>query len=93
MIEPDDEYDGAEQPANTEWARDLVWAAALKHIDLSQQCDGAGVVNDGRMRCGSCGWAISAHTKHAGEERGARFALFALARIGEVVWLGEGMPT
>ena len=76
-----------DRTADDQWATSLVLRAAFMHIRLSRSCIGYTIASSGRTICGACEWRLSARLADAGELGGARFALFALAAIGEVIAL------
>jgi hypothetical protein len=79
-----------EVDARDDWAKSLVQAAAFSHVAAEPRCTGYTLASSGRTSCGLCGWRMSAWMAAAGTEAGARFALAAIAGIGEVVELAIG---
>jgi hypothetical protein len=75
--------------SHDDWAFDLVVAASFRHAMANVECVGFTITSAGRAVCGNCGWAVSGRLDDAGEERSARFALCALARIGEAVAVAQ----
>jgi len=76
-----------EADARDDWAKSLVQAAAFSHVAAEPRCTGYTLASSGRTTCGRCGWRMSAWMRDAGTQAGARFALAAIAGIGEVVGL------
>lgn len=68
-----------------DWAVHLVELAAFHHIAGNAPCVGFCIVGAGRALCGNCEWQLSGRMDDRGEQRSARFALFALAMIGAAV--------
>jgi hypothetical protein len=84
---PPAEVDHAAQPCD-DWAEALLYAAALVHVRASSfRCIGYTTLSSGRARCGSCSWTMSARMGDAGTFMSARFALAALARVGQAIAL------
>lgn len=75
----------AEYGVNDSWAAALVESAAFYHLAGNAPCIGYTSASSGRALCGNCGWQLSGRLDDRGEERSARFVLFALAAIGEAV--------
>ncbi len=71
--------------ARTQWAERLVELAAFMHVAADRDHAGYTVVGSGRALCGMCEWSMSGRLSDAGEQRSARFALFALGAIGNVL--------
>lgn len=68
---------------HAQWAERLVLAAAFMHVAFSASCTGYAIASSGRSSCGRCAWRLSGRLRDVGDESSARFALFALAMIGQ----------
>lgn len=74
-----------EYGAGDDWATHVVEAAGFTHIAMSPACVGWCIIGSGRALCGLCEWQLSGRLDDVGEQRSARFALFALAMIGAAI--------
>jgi hypothetical protein len=70
-----------------DWAELLVQLAAFAHVRGSPNCRGFTMWISGRTTCGRCGWGLSARMADVGTTGSARFALAALARVGQAIAL------
>lgn len=75
----DEDLDG--DGANDTWAQAILFDAAFGHARDGSACVGYTLINDGRVKCHVCGWALSARI----EDRDGRFAFAALATIGQAI--------
>lgn len=71
-----------------EWATTLVTSSAWIHLSWSPVCLGWALTHNGRVTCGRCNWRISGRLDDVGTTRSARFALLALAQIGQAFGWG-----
>lgn len=71
--------------AGDDWAVALVQTSAWHHLAVSYGCLGYTIANSGRALCSRCGWRLSARLEERGTVAIARFALFALASIGQAI--------
>jgi hypothetical protein len=85
-----------------QWADALVIEAAFRHSWLSvahaalgscfphvRSCIGYTMASGGRAWCGACGWGMSARLADVGGVGSARFALAAIARVGQAIALAR----
>jgi len=68
-----------------DWPGTILLTESFAHIGTSPGCLGYTMTSDGLAWCGACGWRMSARLRDAGELASARFAMAALARIGEAI--------